>query len=214
MKFVEKISIFAIHLFCIIAIIELGVNYFSFQFLFPIKNATSYGYINKKTTQVVIPLDKYNSRYKAQLALPYELTKSIFIKQKDVIKSFDNITKKFGFKDKNNKFVIAPRFDIAEEFQNDYAIVALKIDNELKYGTIDKNGNWIIEPKYEHLCPFMKYYTKACIDEKHCGVIDKFGNEITLMSYNTDKIRHKNGNYSTQLCTIGEKNKVHCNYFL
>ena len=213
-KVLEKIAVIAIHLFCIIAIIELGVNYSSFHFLFPIKNSTSFGYVTKKGAKTIVPLDKYSSRLKAQLALPYELAKATITNEKELIKDYDKVTKKYGYIDEKFKTKIDYKFDKAEDFKNDYAIVAIKIDDKLKYGTINKNGEWLIQPKYEHLCPFLKYYTKACLDKNHCGVIDKYGHEITLMSYQTDKIDTKGTNYGQKLCTIGEKNQVRCNYFL
>lgn len=213
-KVFEKFAIFAIHLFCLIAIIELGINYFACQFLFPIKNSSSYGYVTRKGAKTVIPLNKYSSRLKAQLALPLELAKATLTNEKELVKSYDKITKKYGYTDENLKTKIDYKFDKAEDFKNDYAVVAIKIDNKLKYGTINKNGDWLVEPKYEHLCPFLKYYTKACLDKNHCGVIDKYGNEITLMSYHTDKLNKTGSNYGQKLCTIGEKKQIHCNYFL
>lgn len=213
-KAVEKFAILAIHVFCIIAVIELGVNYSAFHFLFPIKNSNSFGYVTKKGAKTIVPLNKYSSRLKAQFALPYELAKSTLTNEKELIKSYDKLTKKYGFIDENFKTKIDYKFDLAEDFKNDYAVVAIKVDNTLKYGTINKNGDWLVEPKYEHLCPFMRYYTKACLDKNHCGVIDKYGNEITLLSYQTDKIDKAGSNYGKKLCTIGEKNEIHCNYFL
>ena len=210
-KCFKNLVIISIHLFCLFAIIELSVNYFAFYYLFPIKNATSYGYMTKKNAKTIIALNKYSTRQKAQLALPYELIKSTFSNKKELIKSYDKLTQKYGYTNSKNKVVIDYKFDIAENFNNDYAIVAINIENKLKYGTIDKNGNWLIEPKYEHLCPFLKYYTKACLDKDHCGVIDRYGNEITLMSYRTNKISDKNSSYGKKLCTIGEKNQVNCN---
>ena len=211
---IKNITIFSIHIFCIFALVELVVNFFAPHYLFPIKNASSYGYVTKKGAKTIISLNKYSTRQKAQLALPYELLKSTFQNNKELNKSFDKLTQKYGYTDNKNKVVIDYKFDKVEDFNKDYAIVAVNIENKLKYGTIDKQGNWIIEPKYEHLCPFLKYYTKACLDKDHCGVIDRYGNEITLMSYRTNKIADKNSNYGKKLCTIGEKNQINCNYFL
>ena len=212
-KAIEKIFVTGVYLFCTVAIIELGVNYFSFKFLFPIKNATSYGYIARKTSQTVIPLNKYSSRLEAQLALPLELVKYSYTSNKKLKLSFDDNSKKFGYLDSKGKLAINYQFVEASEFSQDYAIVAIMKNNLKKYGTIDINGNWIIKPKYSYLCPFAKYYTKACLDDKHCGVIDRFGNEIALMSYKTDKLNCKNGNCEVQLCSIGT-NGTSCNYFL
>ena len=213
-KIFEKILITGVYLFCMVAIVELGVNYFSFKYLFPIKNATSYGYIAKKSNKTIIPLNKYSSRIKAQLALPYELLVSAFESDKDLTLVFDDKRKKYGYKDKNNNLIIDYKFADGQEFSNNYAIVAIEKDNIKKYGTIDTKGNWIIEAKYSYLCPFAKYYTKACLDDNHCGVIDRFGNEVALMSYNTNKLNCKNGNCQIQLCSIGAKDNTSCNYFL
>ncbi|MBR3605889.1 MAG: hypothetical protein IKL52_07660, partial [Candidatus Gastranaerophilales bacterium] len=102
-KVLEKIAVIAIHLFCIIAIIELGVNYSSFHFLFPIKNSTSFGYVTKKGAKTIVPLDKYSSRLKAQLALPYELAKATITNEKELIKDYDKVTKKYGYIDEKFK---------------------------------------------------------------------------------------------------------------
>ncbi|MBQ4646494.1 MAG: WG repeat-containing protein [Candidatus Gastranaerophilales bacterium] len=209
-KTFEKITIIAIHLFCLVAITELTVNYFSFHFLFPIKNDTSYGYIERKTNRTIIPLNKYKSRFKAQLALPIELVRANIASNKELKKAYNESTKKYGYIDSENKQIIDYKFDTANEFENDYAIVAIN----KKYGTIDKQGNWIIEPKYTYLCPFMKYYTKACLDNNHCGVIDRYGNEVTLMSYKTDKLQCKGNDCGVKFCAIGKDNKTSCNYFL
>lgn len=213
-KFIEKFISCVIYLFSICLITELTVNYFAFYHLFPIKNAVSYGYVSKKTQHTIIPLNKYSSRLKAQLALPYELIHSKINQKKELIRAFDKNTQKYGYVDKNNKVVIKYQYIDAKAFVNDYAIVAIEKENKKKFGTIDKHGNWIIEPKYDYLCPFAKYYTKACLDGKHCGVLDRFGNEITLMSYKTDRLNCKGTECQSKICAIGKKNQTHCNYFL
>ena len=213
-KSIEKFFSCVIYMFCICLTTELVVNYFAFYHLFPIKNATSYGYISKKTQQTIIPLNKYSSRFKAQIALPYELISSKITHDKELMRSFDKKTQKYGYTDEKNNIVIEYKYEDAKPFVNDYAIVAILKNDKKKYGTIDKHGKWIIEPKYDYLCPFAKYYTKACIDGNHCGVLDRFGNEITLMSYKTDKLNCKGAECQSKICAIGKKNQAHCNYFL
>ena len=213
-KVFEKFAVGFIYIFCFLMVIELGTNYFAFRFLFTIKNDTSFGYVTRKSGKTIIGLNKYSSRLKAQIALPFELA-CRYLSNKDLKVDYDEDTKTYGFKDKNNKLVIEHKFIDAKEFTNDYAIVAVKKGEELKYGTIDQKGNWIIEPKYEYLCPFMKYYTRACVDKKHCGVIDRYGNEITLMAYTTDKLNCKGRSCGIKLCTVGkDKKEISCNYFL
>jgi len=212
-KVLEKFAVTVIHLFCIVALIELGVNYSAFYFLFPIKNDSSFGYIARKSGETIIPLGKYSSRFKAQLALPYELTRAKLTSKIQLTKSYDKNTQRYGFVDSNNNLAIDYNFVEASNFENEYAVVAIKENKTKKYGTIDKHGKWIIEAKYEYLCPFSKYYTKACIDKKHCGVIDRFGNEITLMSYKMDKLSCNGDGCNVKLCSIGKDKNMSCDYF-
>ena len=213
-KFIERLTSGAIYAFCFFVAIELLVNYFAFYHLFPIKNSDSYGYITRKNQKTVIPLNKYSTRYLAQLALPYEIIASSIKGHKDLVRDYNKETNKFGYKDEKDNLVIEYKFIDAKAFINDYAIVAILKNDKKKYGTIDKQGNWIIEPKYDYLCPFAKYYTKACIDGEHCGVLDRFGNEITLMSYKTDRLNCKGEACQHKICAIGKKGQATCNYFL
>ena len=212
-KRTEKIFSFAIYSVCLFVAIELIINYFAFYYLFPIKNADSFGYVVRKSKQIAVPLNKYSTRRLAQLALPYELIMMNF-NDRELIKEFDPKTNKYGYKDKFNHMAIKPTFVDAQDFDSDYAIVAIEKDNLKKYGTIDKHGKWIIEPKYSHICPFEKYYTRVCLDSDHCGVIDRYGNEITLLSYKTDKLNCKGEECEKKFCIVGKDNNVHCNYFL
>ncbi|MBQ8847663.1 MAG: WG repeat-containing protein [Candidatus Gastranaerophilales bacterium] len=213
-KFLKRLAVGFIYLFCFIAVIELGVNYYSTEIVFPIKNATSYGYVAKESGKTIIELDKFDTRAKAQLALPFALAYAYF-NDKTLTKDYNEETKTYGYKDNNENIVIKHQFIEAEEFVNDYAVVAVMVNGEKKYGTIDIKGNWVIEPKYDYLCPFFKYYTRACIDKGHCGIIDKFGNNATLMTYDTHKLKCKDGECGIKLCTIGkDKKEITCNYFL
>ena len=76
---------------------------------------------------------------------------------------------------------------------------------------IDKNGNWVIKPKYSHICSLKNYYTRACLDDEHCGVIDKFGNEITLLTYSISKLNCNDSSCRKKLCTLKDKNDASCN---
>lgn len=195
-------------------LIELSVNYFAAYYLFPIKDMNTYGYIARKNIKTIIPLGKYNSRLKAQIALPFEICNSMIYSKRELNTNYDKVVHKYGYVDKNGKLLIDYKFDIAQDFIDNQALVAISVKNKLKFGTIDKKGNWIIQPKYEHLCPFSKYYTRACIDKNHCGVIDRYGNEITLMSYSINKIKHSDYGYREKFCKVAGEKQVNCNYFL
>ena len=213
-KLLEKITVVLLYTFCIFVIVELVFNYSALYCLFPIKNNSSYGYISKITNEVIVPLDKYKTRYLAQIALPYEYILAK-INNKDLIKSYDRKLGKFGYIDTENKTAIPYKFTKANEFIGEIAVVAIEKNGKEKYGTINTKGEWVIEPKYDFLCPFSSYYIKACLDKNHCGVIDRFGNEITLMTYDTHRLQCKNNNCSIKFCQIGNKeNNLSCNYFL
>ena len=213
-KILEKFAVGLIYVFSFVLLIEIGVNYGAFYYLFPIKNDTSFGYVIKKSGKTVIPLNKYSSRLKAQIALPFELACTL-LSSKTLKKHHDKITDTYGFVNEKNKTVIEHKFAQVQDFTGDYAIVAIKVNDKLKYGTINNRGEWIIEPKYEYLCPFFKYYTRACVDKKHCGVIDRYGNQVTLMTYKTDNLKCKGENCGIKLCTVGkDKKEISCNYFL
>ena len=212
-KIIEKTIETTIYLICILITLELLLSIYSLNFLIPTKNAVSYGYVNKNTKEVIIPLDKYNSRIKAQLSLPFELIVAK-INNKNLIKSFDRKTGKFGYVDNNNNIIIEHKFTKAEPFRGENAVVATIIDGKEKYGMINTKGEWVIKPIYDYLCPFSNYYIKACVDNEHCGVIDRYGNNITLMTYNTKRLHCKNDNCRIKFCQIGKKDNVSCNYFL
>ena len=215
-KVFEKLLVIFIHLFCLVVIVEIGVNYFAFRYLFPTKNATSYGYVAKHFAKTIIQLNKYPTRLSAQLSLPYEIARTCAISNIKLIKDFNKETSKFGFINSKGELKIDYQFDKVSDFYDDnFAIAGIKKDNKILYGTIDKNGKWIIGPKYEFLCPFSRYHTKACTDNMHCGVIDKYGNEITLMTYNINRLQCDDEKCAVQFCSIGQKDKENtCNYFL
>ena len=211
-----KKSIFKIFLYLVIVFIffELGANYLISCYLFPIKYAESYGFIERKTGATVVPLNKYNSRLNSYIALPVELVKFKYY-DKNLTKKYNEESNKFGFEDENGNLIIDYKFDDVQEFDKNYAIAAVIKNKDKKYGTIDKQGNWVIKPEYSYICNSEKYYLKACIDKNHCGVIDRFGNNITQMTYDIEHIKCENCNKIAEFCSIGSKNKkMNCNYFL
>jgi hypothetical protein len=55
-----------------------------------------------------------------------------------------------GFIDKTGKLVIAPQFDVVENFENGMAVIAV----DRKYGFIDKTGRLVIKPQFDKAYPF------------------------------------------------------------
>ena len=210
MRLFKILFIILSYLLSFFILAELCVNLLSLRYLFPIKNANSYGYLIRKTFAVLVPLNKYTSRIKAQLFLPYEVFVYKFLNQKLVL-SCNPDTKLYGYKN-NNKLVIQEKYADAKEFYNGFAIVGVKLNGKTLYGTIDKNDNWIIKPKYSHICSLSRFYTRACLDNDHCGVINIFGDEITAMVYNAKKINYKDKDFAKYFCEIHGSKNIYHNY--
>ena len=204
-KKIEKIGTLAILAFGLFVIFELVFACFSDCLFYPIKSDTSYGYIEKSSRATIIPLNKYSKRFYAQIALPYEYI--IYkLTNKNLEKKFDENIKRYGFQDDKKHFVIKPKYVNAYDFLGDYATVSIYNNSKSeKYGTINKRGQWIIQPKYTYICPSNRYYTRACIDKNHCGVIDKFGNPIILMTYSVNQLECNNDIIcEKKFCLVGK----------
>ena len=107
-------------------IIELGTNYFSFKYLFPINNTVSYGYITKKNNEIIIPLNKYSTRLKAMVNY-----KKMFIVEINKI-NFGTLLEKMtsNFHQINNGKKRKPKFKLTKN----------NIDNAIIYSYIPKKN--------------------------------------------------------------------------
>lgn len=90
---------------------------------------------------------------------------------------------KVGFKDQNGKVVIAPKYEIAEDFSKGLACVSL---ND-KWGFIDETGKVIIpfiyNSGYGSGSIFSQGLASVCIDDLY-GYIDPSGKTIIPFKYN------------------------------
>lgn len=210
MKLFKILIITLSYLLSFFILTELCVNLLAFRYLYPIKNANSYGYLIRKSFAVLVPLNKYPSRFKAQLFLPYEVFRYKFLNQ-NLALSYNSDTKLYGYTSAD-KLVIQEKYADAKEFYNGFAIVGIERNGKILYGTIDKKNNWIIKPKYSHICSLSKFYTRACLDNDHCGIINIFGDEITAMVYNAKKINYKDKDFAKYFCEIHGSKNIYHNY--
>lgn len=82
---------------------------------------------------------------------------------------------KWGYMDKNGRYVIRPVFQEAQDFQeNGLAIV--KKGN--LYGVINEKFDYVVPPKYETIYPFSEGRAQV-IDDQGYRVIDEKGKELT-----------------------------------
>lgn len=80
---------------------------------------------------------------------------------------------KWGFIDKNGKFVINPQFDSVSNFVDGLACV---VANEL-YGYIDTTGAYVINPQFDNAEDFYNDLAVVCTGGKY-GYIDRTGNYV------------------------------------
>lgn len=88
--------------------------------------------------------------------------------------------KKWGFKDWQNKEVIAPEFDEAFPFREDLACV----ERDEKLGYIDKKGEIVIPFLYDSALSFSEGLASVTIGDKS-GYIDKEGNTVFPLEYDS-----------------------------
>ncbi|MFL5729768.1 MAG: WG repeat-containing protein, partial [Cytophagaceae bacterium] len=69
------------------------------------------------------------------------------LKEPALYPSKDNALCLYGYKDKNNRWVIAPRFTTAEKFKARRAIVLFNGS----YGLINEKGEFVLQPVYDYL---------------------------------------------------------------
>ncbi len=87
---------------------------------------------------------------------------------------------KWGFADKDAKWVIKPKFDGAHSFSEGMA--GVKDAKTRKWGFADKNGKWVIKAKFEDVGAFTDGIAPAKLDGKW-GFVNKKGEWVIKNSY-------------------------------
>jgi hypothetical protein len=86
---------------------------------------------------------------------------------------------KWGYIDAKGKFILAPSFEHAGDFQDNGLAIVQLMD---RTGVIDANGYFIVKPKYDSINPFSEGRATV-IDQQGFKVIDESGKEITAKAY-------------------------------
>ncbi|WP_426984161.1 WG repeat-containing protein [Brevibacillus borstelensis] len=86
---------------------------------------------------------------------------------------------KWGYIDRNGRFIISPRFDYAEDFQNN-GLAVVQANNHS--GLINQLGIFVVGPIYQSIAPFSEGRA-AVVDDRGFRVIDERGNMLTAMPY-------------------------------
>ncbi|MEK7432210.1 MAG: WG repeat-containing protein [Cyanobacteriota bacterium] len=154
------------------------ISSFVFSCFFLINNEISYANndlnkdsseIKNKITQKIIKLD-------SQIDSVYGFSEGLAV--------IKNKSGRYGFINKEGKFVIKPIFVFAKDFKEGLAPVHIenKSGGNNKLGFIDKNGKFVIEPKYEYSYDFNEGLVPVGLNDKW-GFIDKNGKEVIPLIY-------------------------------
>jgi len=97
--------------------------------------------------------------------------------------------RKWGYIDRSGAVVIPLRFQVASDFENGAAVVAVGENNfdHLKYGLIDVNGKYLVEPNFLSLGTFSEGLAAAEDSDEtgidRCGFIDRSGKLVITVKY-------------------------------
>lgn len=102
-----------------------------------------------------------------------------------------NVADKFGFIDKNGKYIIKPQFDYASSFKEGLAVVGKYNKNsdlssnlsDMIFGFIDKEGRLKINYQFKTAESFSEGLATVSIEDNKYGIIDKEGKYILTPKY-------------------------------
>ena len=89
---------------------------------------------------------------------------------------------KWGYMNRKAVIVIAPAWDVADDFLDGIAVVGRTIDGELRYGYINPKGEALIVPQFERAETFSEGLA-AVSREGRFGYIDPSGREVIPAQY-------------------------------
>ena len=105
---------------------------------------------------------------------------------------------KYGYVDGKGNFVIAPAFEYATRFSDDYAVIR----ENGKFGYIDRSGKVIIKPVYYKVGGFSEGLFRVQKDENGPWFfLDEKGGRISEKGF------HFVGNYHNGIAVFAEKNE-------
>jgi hypothetical protein len=97
---------------------------------------------------------------------------------------FDEIEKKYGYKNAEGHIKIYPKFNNAKHFSEGLGAIA---DENSKWGFINSLGNIVIEPAYSEVGKFSESLSAVRTDYNNWGYIDRHGKMI-LSNLKYDKV--------------------------
>lgn len=86
----------------------------------------------------------------------------------------DKTTKKYGYINKSEEWVVQPEYDDADKFRDGFAKIYIK----KKEGLINEKGEVVVTPQYDDIDKFRDGVAKVKLDKQY-GIIDTQGKSIT-----------------------------------
>ncbi len=177
--------------------------------MFRVKKNGKYGYINMNGAMVIPPAYEYAVAFGEGKAIVSIGSKVSIIDNTGKILVEDlgpgsgmyrfsnglarcrSLEGKYGYLDATGKRVIEPSLDIADDFENNRAIVS--VNN--RYGLIDRTGKWIVPNEYDFFYDLGDGYYQTKTEDGKTGVIDSLGNVILEPAF--DEVFHIQKPYFT-----------------
>lgn len=94
---------------------------------------------------------------------------------------------KWGYIDKNGKWIINPQFNYCSNFSNGLAVIGTDTEENIKYGFIDQTGKIIINPQFNGAGDFASNGLAAVEIDDEWGYIDKSGTVVIEPHFSTAK---------------------------
>jgi hypothetical protein len=160
--------------------------------MFRVRSGEKYGYVDAAGKMVIAPAYEFATAFSEGKAIVSIGSVASIIDKTGKILSEDlgpgsgmyrfksglarcrSMDGRYGFLDANGKRVIMPQFEVADDFENNRAIVQVKN----KYGLIDRAGNFVVQPQYEFIFNLGEGYYQAKDSQGRTGVVDSTGKVV------------------------------------
>lgn len=111
---------------------------------------------------------------------------------------------KWGYADKNDNFIINPKYDFVRTFEKDADVARVLLND--RWGLVAKNGEDILAAKYKIIERFDSLNYARVFNDFSVGLVDRKGNVILPIEY--DKITHPYYSTSVSICELNKKKGV------
>ncbi|CAN5917321.1 hypothetical protein BH11BAC7_BH11BAC7_14980 [soil metagenome] len=177
--------------------------------MFRVKKDAKYGYTNANGKVIIEPAYDYATAFSEEKAIVsigskvsiIDNTGKVLVENlgpgSGMYRFFNGLARcrsldgKYGFLDATGKRVIEPYLEVADDFENNRAIVS--VNN--RYGLIDRTGKFIVPNEYDFFYDLGNGYYQTKGEDGKAGVVDSVGHVILEPVY--DEVFHLQTPYFT-----------------